>query len=110
MMVSDPRFAAQIVAPGEDPLFFDDIGCLANQLRNVQQAAGAVAYVADHRTRDWVPVSGAVYTRLNALPTPMGSHLVAHADGASRDQDPDARGGEAVAASEIFGDASRKGE
>lgn len=109
MMVSDPRFAAQIVTPGEEPLFFDDVGCLANHLRDVPRAVGAVAYVADHRTRDWVPAPEAVYTRVNALATPMGSHLIAHADAASRDQDPDARGGVTVASSEIFGDDIRKG-
>jgi copper chaperone NosL len=103
MMVSDPRFAAQIVAPGEEPLFFDDIGCLANQLRGGPRSAGAMAYVADHRTRDWIPAADALYTRIDALSTPMGSHLVAHADAASRDQDPDARGGMDVTVSEVFG-------
>ena len=52
MVVSDQRFAAQIVAPREEPLFFDDLGCLQ---RYVSQAAalppGAFVYVADHRTR-----------------------------------------------------------
>lgn len=110
MMVSDPRFAAQVVSPGEEPLFFDDIGCLANRLRNVQRAAGAAVYVADHRTRDWIPASEAVYTRVDSLATPMGSHLIAHADAASRDQDPDARGGVTVAAPEILGDAVREGK
>jgi len=28
MAVSDPRFAAQLAAPGEEPRFFDDLGCL----------------------------------------------------------------------------------
>jgi copper chaperone NosL len=107
MMVSDPRFAAQIVAPGEEPLFFDDIGCLANRLRTAPRPAGAVAYVADHRTRDWVPASEAVYTRVDALATPMGSHLIAHADAASRDQDSDARGGVNVAVAEILGQAQK---
>jgi copper chaperone NosL len=109
MVVSDPRFAAQIVAPGEEPRFFDDIGCLANQLRIAPRSAVAVVYVADHRTRAWVPASHAVYTRVDTLSTPMGSHLMAHADAASRDQDPDARGGANVAATEIFGEGVQRG-
>jgi copper chaperone NosL len=109
MVVSDPRFAAQIVAPGEEPRFFDDIGCLANQLRIGPTSAVAVAYVADHRTRAWVRASQAVYTRVDALSTPMGSHLLAHADAASRDQDPDARGGATVAATEIVGESVQRG-
>ena len=109
MVVSDPRFAAQIVAPGEEPRFFDDIGCLANQLRIGSTSAVAVAYVADHRTRAWVRASQAVYTRVDALSTPMGSHLLAHVDAASRDQDPDARGGATVAATEIVGESVQRG-
>ncbi len=33
MAVSSARFASQIVAPGEEPRFFDDLGCLAAYLR-----------------------------------------------------------------------------
>ena len=94
MLVSDARFAGQIVAPGELPVFFDDIGCLAQYLR--EHAAlpdGAVAFVADHSTKDWTRASTAVFTKLASIETPMGSHVIAHASTSSRDADPDARGG-----------------
>ena len=104
MAVSDARFAAQIVAPGEEPRIFDDIGCLRSY---VAAGAGigkrALAYVADHRTRSWVPASRAVYTEVPGLATPMASGLVAHSDGASRDMDPDAAGGTVRDAREVFG-------
>jgi copper chaperone NosL len=94
MAVSDPTFAAQIAAPGEEPLFFDDIGCLATYLRQRPAISReAVAYVTDHRTGEWVAASAALFTRVDALSTPMGSHLLAHASAASRDQDGSARGG-----------------
>jgi copper chaperone NosL len=110
MAVSDPRFAAQIVAPGEEPLFFDDIGCLADYLRqNPPPAKGAVAYVADHRTRAWVLASKAIFTRVPRLETPMSSHLVAHADTASLGADPDTKDGVPVAGAEIFGPAGPPG-
>jgi copper chaperone NosL len=110
MTVSDPRFAAQLAAPGEDPLFFDDIGCLAAYLREAPRLPQeAVAYVADHRTREWVRASRATYTRVARLETPMGSHLVAHADPASLDADADARDGARVAIAEIFGPAGPPG-
>jgi copper chaperone NosL len=97
MAVSNARFAAQIVAPGEEPLFFDDLGCLAAYLSSqAQRAPRAAAYVADHRTGDWVPAASAVFTKVPVLDTPMGSHVVAHASAASRDADPDARGGSAL--------------
>ena len=97
MAVSNARFAAQIVAPGEEPLFFDDLGCLAAYLSSqAQRAPRAAAYVADHWTGDWVPAASAVFTKVPVLDTPMGSHVVAHASAASRDADPDARGGSAL--------------
>jgi copper chaperone NosL len=103
MAVSDARFAAQVVAPGELPRFFDDVGCLADFVRAGKAPAGAVAFVADHRTKAWLRAERAVYTRVPGLETPMSSHVVAHADGLSREQDPVARDGTPVAPGELFG-------
>jgi copper chaperone NosL len=103
MTVSDVHVAAQIVARGEEPLFFDDIGCLANWLRDAQPPDRAVVFVADHRTGGWVVAQHAVYTRAPNLSTPMGSGLIAHTDAASRDQDAAARGGTAVTLTQVFG-------
>ena len=64
---------------------------------------GATAFVADHRTKAWVRADRAVYTRVPGLETPMGSHVIAHADAASRDADPAAKTGQPVSASELFG-------
>jgi len=105
MAVSSAVFASQLVAPGELPRFFDDLGCLADYLKAGKAPRGATAFVADHRTKAWVRADGAVYTRVPGLETPMGSHVIAHADGASRDQDADAREGTPVAATELFGPA-----
>jgi copper chaperone NosL len=102
MSISSSRFAGQIVAPGEEPRFFDDIGCLAKGAAETLPP-GAVAYVADHRTGAWVPARRAVYTRVPGLDTPMGSHLIAHADEASRSADPGIGGGVQVAPGEVFG-------
>lgn len=109
MAVSDPQFAAQLVAPGEEPRFFDDLGCLRDHLRDARVPPGAVVYVADHRTRAWVPAAAAVYTRVAGLQTPMNSHLVAHADAASRDADPAAAKGAQVPAAELFGPSGPPG-
>jgi copper chaperone NosL len=105
MAVSTAVFASQLVAPGENPRFFDDLGCLADFLKAGKAPAESVAFVADHRTKAWVRADHAVYTRVPGLETPMGSHVIAHADAASRDSDPDARGGATVAPSDLFGPA-----
>jgi copper chaperone NosL len=104
MSVSSRTFAAQIVAPGEEPLFFDDIGCLARYLTDQPRTApGAVAYVADHRTGAWVPAATAIYTTVPTMTTPMDSHIVAHASAASRDADAEARHGTHLTAATVFG-------
>lgn len=105
MAVSEVRFAAQVVAPGEVPLFFDDLGCLATFLKAGRAPAAAAVFVADHRSHAWVPAAAAVYTRVPQVATPMGSHVIAHADAASRDQDAAARGGTSVAPLELLGAA-----
>ena len=105
MVGSNGRFAAQLVARRQNPLFFDDIGCLRDFLRTRDGVSGeAAAYVVDHRTGDWVPAGQAVYTRNDELDTPMGSHLLAHGSTASREADPDARGGVALSAAAVFAD------
>jgi len=110
MAVSDARFAAQMVAPSEEPRFFDDIGCLAHYAAATKPLPrGAVLYVADHRTKAWIRADAAVFTAVASLATPMDSHLIAHADAASRDADPGAKGGTPRTAAELFGAAPPKG-
>jgi copper chaperone NosL len=104
MAVSDLRFAAQLVAPNEEPRFFDDIGCLATFLRaGGAPARGQIAFVAGHRTKQWVRAASALYTKVPGLLTPMNSFLVAHADAASRGADDSAKGGTPMTAAEVFG-------
>lgn len=104
MAVSAAGVAAQLVASGEDPRFFDDIGCLASFLKDhPEQPAGAIAYVVDHRTRNWVRAGEALYTRVPDVETPMGSHLVAHADQRSRKDDEVSARGSAAANADVFG-------
>lgn len=102
MTVSSVKFAAQIVAPGNEPVFFDDLGCLTRYLSDPGELpGGAAAFVADHRTGQWVPAQAAVFTKVAALETPMGSHLIAHATAQSRDADPLAEGGADVPRGQI---------
>jgi copper chaperone NosL len=102
MVVSDPHFAAQVLAPGEEPRIFDDIGCMAAALAKEPPPGGAVLYVADHRTGEWVDARAAVFTRVPSLETPMGSHIVAHASSASRAADAQAAGGQPLTREQVF--------
>lgn len=102
MVIVSQATAAQIAAPGEEPRFFDEIGCLRDYLGAVVVAPDAMVYVADHRTHVWVDARQAVFTR-TSVSTPMASGLLAHADARSRDADPAARQGDPVSASTILG-------
>jgi len=104
MTVSDVRFAGQIVAPGEEPRFFDDLGCLRTFVAAGSVPAGATAYVADHRTKKWVVAARAVYVKNEKVMTPMASHLLAFEDIGSRDADSDGRG-TPLTATDVFGPA-----
>ena len=103
MTVSDVRTASQIVAAGEEPLFFDDLGCLREYRSTHPRASGARVFVADHHTGAWVPAGDAVYARAGGVETPMGSHLLAWASAAARDADPASRGAEPQDAAALFG-------
>ncbi len=110
MVGSTGRFAAQLVGPAQDPVFFDDIGCLRGYLRSGAGVADeAIAYVVDHRTGVWIQAGRAIYTENKAVSTPMGSHLLAHESAASRTADPDATGGTLVLASGVFSGTSLPG-
>lgn len=109
MIVSDPRVAAQIVAPGEETRMLDDIGCLRDYLARREMTPAAVVFVADHRTGEWVPAKDAVYTISTGRRTPMASGMVAHASRASRDADPAASGGVDVPARVILGNWAGSG-
>ena len=103
MSVSDLRFAAQLTAPGHEPKFFDDAGCLRDWLKEPREAAEWTAWLSDHRTKEWVKATDAVLVRDPAVQTPMNSGLVAWASAASRDQDLASKGGTPVAAAEVIG-------
>jgi copper chaperone NosL len=96
MTVSNRRTAAQVVAPGEEPRFFDDVGCLLGSLGDKGKAEGSRIFVADHRTGDWVAADVAVYARVTSVETPMGSHLLAWADDRSRAADPSGKGADSM--------------
>ena len=109
MTIADVHLAGEVVAPGEEPRQYDDIGCLLNDLRQRPAPAGGRAFVSDYRSGVLVPADTAVYTRVHSLATPMGSHLVAHAAADARELDVRVLGGDRLAASDLFGAALAPG-
>lgn len=102
MTGSDGRAAAQLIVPGDEALFFDDIGCLRDYLSQHPSGDGAVTFVADYGTRAWIRADRAVFVEQPAVATPMGSHLMAFASAAARDADPAGRTGQPRAFETVF--------
>lgn len=92
MTIVSRATTAQIGRAGDEPVFFDDIGCLRDYLGHGAIPGDALIYVTDHRTGEWVTARTAVFTRTTTS-TPMASGLLAHAGSRSRDADPAAAGG-----------------
>ena len=103
MGVSDRRFAAQLTAPGAEPKFFDDAGCLRDWLKEPTEKAPWTAWVSDHRTKTFVPAATAVYAKSPTVQTPMSSGILAWADASSRDADPAAAGGTPLEPRDVVG-------
>lgn len=111
MPIWSAKTAGQLAAPGAEPRSFDDLGCLAGYLLERREVPpGARAYVVDHHTGAWVKAEEAVYTKATTLETPMGSHLVAHADEASRRADPVTAGFPSLTAREVFAPVGLPGD
>jgi copper chaperone NosL len=87
MVISDGRYAAQLMTAKGRSYSFDDVACMVafvNDAAPNGAAAGEPAarghWVADFDAPgEWIPVEQAVFVRSDALRTPMGGGLSAHA-------------------------------
>ena len=81
MIVSDERFAAAIVAPGDGERFvalYDDIGDMLVH-EEAMAKVGAVMWVHDFDTSEWIKAQEAFYCAQSDLVTPMASGIAAFA-------------------------------
>jgi copper chaperone NosL len=88
MMVSQLQHAAQAVAPGVEPRFYDDRGCLAADVAALPP--GALLFVQQDNASGWIDVSSAFFAFPSGLRTPMGYGVTAfstEADAARVDRD-----------------------
>ena len=74
MLISTEEGAAQIISPGEDTRFFDDVACLAAAWQN--HPATARAFVRLHGGI-WADVESTSFARPRSAHTAMGSGIVA---------------------------------
>jgi copper chaperone NosL len=81
MMISDLAHAAQAVASGEEPRFYDDRGCLAKDARAL--AADARLFVQLDGGAGWIAAHEAFFAFPASARTPMGYGVTAFRDEAA---------------------------
>jgi copper chaperone NosL len=74
MSVPDNQFSAQLLDKHGEAAKFDDIGCLANYLRDNGEVGEA--YVRDFYTKEWIRSIEAIFIESQDLTTPMHSGVV----------------------------------
>jgi copper chaperone NosL len=75
MLVSREDQSAEWIADGEEPRFYDDIGCLATDPWKPSGRSARFVHVG----RSWFPAESVFYARPPALSTPMGYGMAAFA-------------------------------
>jgi copper chaperone NosL len=85
MRVVDSRFSAQVITRTGKIYIFDDLGCLANWLREEPAPVASTWVWSMTPGEGWLPAVEAVYLQSDSLHTPMGSGLAAHRPGPGAD-------------------------
>jgi copper chaperone NosL len=105
MMISDERFAAQLLTTRGLAHSFDAIECLAGFVERGGVAADEVhsIWALDSRQPDsWVAIDDAVFLRSDAVRSPMGAGLIAFADAGAARRAQDELGGEVLRWREVL--------
>ena len=78
MSISERRYAAELIDNDGQAFKFDDIGCMANFMKQ-KKNDGAMRgiFVMDFERRDWLRAADSFYVRSSALKTPMNGGVVA---------------------------------
>jgi len=86
MSISERRYAAELLDADGQAFKFDDIGCMANFLRQKKNSAEIRAtFVMDFEHSQWIKAENAFYVRAAGFQTPMNGGIVAFANRSSAD-------------------------
>ena len=81
MSISERRYAAELIDNDGQAFKFDDIGCMANFIRQKRNNGAIQAtFVMDFDRREWLQAEKASYVRSAELNTPMNGGIVAFKD------------------------------
>ena len=84
MSISEKRYAAELIDSDGQPFKFDDIGCMANFIKQKKNNTSIEAtFVMDFDRREWLEAEKASYVRSSEFKTPMNGGIVAFRDQSS---------------------------
>jgi copper chaperone NosL len=79
MAISQKKYAAEFVDREGTVFKFDDIGCMLRFVKQRTMNDQKAWFVVDYRTQRWLQAEAATFVK-SALPSPMGSGLIALAN------------------------------
>lgn len=81
MAISEKRYAAEFINTEGDAFKFDDIGCLADYLKNkTDRSSIAAFFVVDFDSKQWLKAEEAFLVQSSKFQTPMSGGIVAFKD------------------------------
>ena len=81
MSISEKRYAAELIDSDGHVFKFDDIGCLANFMKQDKTSSPfSATFVMDFERREWLEAKNAFYVRSSEFKTPMNGGIVAFRD------------------------------
>ena len=81
MSISETRYAAELIDDEGQAFKFDDIGCMANFIKQKRNNAPIRAtFVMDYDRREWLAAESASFVRSTEFKTPMNGGIVAFKD------------------------------
>ncbi len=108
MAISEKQYAAEFLNRDGDVFKFDDIGCLANQLKTRQNRRNVAAlYVVDYDARRWIDAQQAYFVRSEEFKTPMSGRVVAFKDRLKAEEAAAKYHGRPLGFDEVFGEADK---
>ena len=108
MAISEKQYAAEFLTQDGDAFKFDDIGCLANQLKTRQNRRDIAAFfVVDYDARQWFNAEQAYFVKSGEFKTPMSGRIVAFKDRSKAEEAATKYHGRFLVFDEVFGEAGK---
>ncbi len=95
MIISDKRFAAELIDQKGEAVKFDDVGCMADYVKGGENEGTKplAMYVTDFGTGEWIDAGKAFYLLNPELKSPMGYNIAAFGSAEAMSASPFREGG-----------------